>query len=124
MSLPKWGGRRAQAWSRDVLARKGRVCTLRLPGCTDVATTGDHIIPRSVRPDLQFDPDNGRPSCLHCNSSRNDGRRDAATVVDARNFFESAQDHGRHPAQSPPQDPRKTGDSAVLVRFDSDRSGS
>lgn len=68
--MSKWGGRRAQAWSRDVLARKGRRCAVQLEGCTQVATTADHIVPRSVDESLQYDVDNGRPACLRCNVRR------------------------------------------------------
>ena len=87
VKLRKWGGRRAQSWSAAVLREQGRVCALRLEGCTLVATTADHVKPRSTHPHLQYDPANGRPSCSHCNSSR--GARALRTVdqVDARGWF-------------------------------------
>lgn len=81
--VPKWGGRKAQAWTRAVLGRYGTECQLRLPGCTGLATTGDHIKPRSARPDLQYDVTNGRPACLPCNIRRYDGRHDQAVIIDA-----------------------------------------
>lgn len=63
--IPKWVGCKAQQWSRAVLAKFGTVCHLQFEGCTEVATTGDHLIPRSVRLDLQYDGNNGRPACQH-----------------------------------------------------------
>lgn len=101
----KWGGRRAQAWSAAVLARYGTVCHLRGPRCTYVATTGDHIIPRSVRLDLQYDVDNGRPACASCNFRRKANPIASRVIVDDVNFFESADPAGKDPAQSPPRAP-------------------
>jgi hypothetical protein len=46
----------------------GRPCELRLPGCTGVADTADHVVPVSrggAGGPL-------RPACLHCNSGRRD----------------------------------------------------
>lgn len=72
-------------------------CWLQLPGCTGVATTGDHIIQRKDRPDLAYVVENGRPACRPCNSKRQGtpihrlhmiGGRESATV-DATNFFDS-----------------------------------
>lgn len=61
---------------RFVLARDNRVCRIRLPGCTIVATTGDHIVPRH-RGGARLDPLNVRAACQHCNSVRgNLTRRD------------------------------------------------
>lgn len=90
--MSSWGGRRAAAWTAAVLDRHGRVCWLNLPGCTTVATTGDHIIPRSVQPELQYDVDNGRPACASCNRRRGATPADVSSlVVDDRSwFFESA----------------------------------
>jgi len=82
----KWGGRRAAAWTAAVLEEYGRRCWLGLPGCTITATTGDHVIPRSVNPALQYDVSNGRPACLSCNRRR--GAGDApTTMVDTRSYF-------------------------------------
>ena len=55
---------------RDRVVREEPYCTLRLPGCTLVSTTGDHIIPVSMRPDLKFDRANVRGSCWSCNNRR------------------------------------------------------
>lgn len=98
-----WGGRRAVAWRRAVLAAytgpngEAPRCWLQLPCCLGVATTGDHVIPRQDRPDLAYVVANGRPACLPCNSTRQGtpvhrlhliGGREAATV-DASRFFDS-----------------------------------
>lgn len=124
-ALPPWGGRKAQAWSRAVLARSGPVCQLRIPGvCTVVATCADHIIPRSKRPDLQYDVTNGRSACGPCNSSRNDGSRVVAGVVDARSFFETSDSTRTGSLPSSPPGHQKNGpDAAGLIRFgtESDR---
>ncbi|WP_408898651.1 HNH endonuclease [Nocardioides sp. R1-1] len=121
MSLPKWGGYRAQRWKAEVLARYGTVCVLRYPGiCTEVATTGDHIVPRSVDLSRQYDVSNGRPACLPCNQHRGDGRHDPPVSLDARAFFESAEPLPKESEQSPPQASRKTADGVGLVRFEWD----
>lgn len=97
-----WGGRKAQAWSAAVLAMYAGedgsppTCWLQLPGCTQVATTGDHVLPRQNRPDLKYDVMNGRPACLSCNSARKGtpihrlhllGGRSPVTI-DASAFFD------------------------------------
>jgi 5-methylcytosine-specific restriction endonuclease McrA len=66
-------------WRDAVLARYGLVCWLQLDGCTTHATTADHVIPRSERPDLELDVDNGRPACLNCNRRRRN--RPAPSIV-------------------------------------------
>lgn len=98
-----WGGRRALAWSRAVLAAhtgpdgEPPRCWLQLDGCLGVATTGDHVLPRKARPDLAYVVANGRPACLPCNSRRQGtpihrlhliGGRGASTV-DTSAFFDS-----------------------------------
>jgi 5-methylcytosine-specific restriction endonuclease McrA len=50
-------------------------CSLRIskqcPGATRrEETTLDHIISRSRRPDLRFDPDNLQPACQWCNAEK------------------------------------------------------
>lgn len=97
-----WGGRRADAWTKAVLAAhqgpagEPAQCWLQLPGCTQLATTGDHVLTRQDRPDLKYDVRNGRPACLPCNSKRQGtpihrlhliGGRESATV-DATSFFD------------------------------------
>lgn len=64
-------GRRGRPWRRiraQVLARDPW-CTIRGPRCTGKATTVDHIIPLSIRPDLAHDPSNLRGACVPCNSA-------------------------------------------------------
>lgn len=51
-----------------VIARDGGRCQLRLPGCTVVATSADHIVPRSRGG--TNDLTNLRAACRHCNSAR------------------------------------------------------
>jgi len=101
--MTKWGGRRAQAWTAAVLARYGTVCHLRSAGCTYRATTGDHLVPRSVRPDLQYVVENGRPACASCNFRRKAKALAPRHVVDDTSFFESATAPRKDPAQSPPR---------------------
>jgi 5-methylcytosine-specific restriction endonuclease McrA len=53
-------------YERERRALIGEPCALRLPGCTGVATTADHVIPRAR---------GGRggplqPACDHCNYSK------------------------------------------------------
>lgn len=48
------------------------MCWLQFPSiCTRVSTTADHIIPKSVRPDLAMVRTNLRGACLACNKARN-----------------------------------------------------
>lgn len=116
-SVPKWGGSKAQAWTREVLARYGRVCALAYPGiCTTTATEADHIVPRSLDLARQYDVTNGRPACRACNAYRGDGRNDPPAVVDTRTFFESRPEPQKDSAGSPPRAPEKT-DLARLIRF-------
>lgn len=86
----RWGGYHASRWSKAVLTRYGNVCALQLEGCTQVADTADHIIPRSERPDLAYDITNGRPACRRCNSRRGRDYLAAAPVVDNRADFFAA----------------------------------
>ena len=92
----RWGGRRAQAWTAAVLAEYGDSCWLQLPGCTQLATTGDHIYPRSTHPQLQYLVANGRPACMSCNRKRQDtphhviiAARVHAAELDAAAFFDA-----------------------------------
>lgn len=57
-----------RATVRAVLARDGRTCQIRMPGCTGTATTGDHIVPKARGG--TDDPDNVQAACHHCNSSK------------------------------------------------------
>lgn len=62
-------------------------CWLQLPGCTGVSNTVDHVIPRSVRPDLTMTRSNLRGACSRCNYSR--GNKSIATL------------HRRQPPRTP-----------------------
>lgn len=64
------GGRASAELTRQVLEYYGRACWLRLPGCTKVATTKDHIIPYAAGGSDQLE--NFRPACQPCNSKRQD----------------------------------------------------
>jgi 5-methylcytosine-specific restriction endonuclease McrA len=64
--------RRARA---ATLKRDGYRCQLRLPGCTEVATQVDHIVPMSKNGD-PLSLANCRASCAHCNQSRGAGDRE------------------------------------------------
>ena len=66
--MARRGGRANSRLTQYVLDEKGRVCWLRLPGCTRVATTKDHVIP--VAHGGTDDLDNLVPACRHCNSKR------------------------------------------------------
>lgn len=65
---------KSRAWRklRDSVIHDEPICWLQLPGiCTRVSTTADHIIPKSVRPDLTMVRTNLRGACLSCNKARN-----------------------------------------------------
>jgi 5-methylcytosine-specific restriction endonuclease McrA len=53
---------------RAVIERDGGACQLRLAGCTGVATTADHVVPRAAGGISELW--NLRASCLHCNTAR------------------------------------------------------
>lgn len=108
--MSRWGSRRDRAWSAAVLARYGRECLLRLPGCTTIATTADHIIPKSQRPDLAHDVANGRPACRRCNSRRKTTPLSFVAALDATDLFESAAPGRRSSRPISPPDPQKNGE--------------
>lgn len=75
-------GRASTELTALVLATYGNVCHLRLPGCTRVATTKDHIVPYSLGGDDSLE--NFRPACRNCNSKRGNrtfGNHGARVVV-------------------------------------------
>lgn len=64
----KRGGRASQTMTARVLTEYGTDCWLRLPGCTRIATTKDHVIPHNLGGANTLD--NYRPACKTCNSKR------------------------------------------------------
>lgn len=56
---------------RDAVVSAEPVCWLRFPGiCTRVSTTADHVIPKTVRPELAMTRSNLRGACAPCNHAR------------------------------------------------------
>ena len=70
MSRNHRGGAKSSKMTKAVIAHYGAECHLRLPGCTYVATTRDHIIPLSAGGTDTID--NCMPACRTCNSRRQD----------------------------------------------------
>jgi predicted ATPase len=68
MVSSKRGGRASQRMTELVLETYGRACWLKLPGCTRVATTKDHVTPFSHGGEDALE--NYRPACRSCNSKR------------------------------------------------------
>lgn len=67
-STSRWRRLRAQVIAEEPNCRIGITAV-----CTGVSDTADHIIPRSLRPDLMFDRSNLRGACHACNSSLGNG---------------------------------------------------
>lgn len=86
-----------RAWRkfRDQVVREEPTCRLRLPGCTIISQTADHIVPRKVAPHLTLVRSNARGACHRCNMRRGDGsprrmsdiRRSASKPAAALKFF-------------------------------------
>lgn len=84
-------GTRAWFVLRDQVVAEEPVCWLRLPGCTLVSTTADHVLTVKDRPDLCMVRLNLRGACHHCNSSRQRRSIGELTTVDtspALRFFD------------------------------------
>ena len=64
------------------------LCWLRLPGCTTLSTTADHVIPFIERPDLAMERSNLHGACKHCNSSRQDKPAGPRVQADALAWFD------------------------------------
>lgn len=62
------GGDENAKLTRAVIDYYGPVCWLKLPGCTRLATTKDHVIPVDLGGDDSMD--NLRPACNKCNGKR------------------------------------------------------
>jgi 5-methylcytosine-specific restriction endonuclease McrA len=56
--------------SKRVIARDGGVCQLQLSCCTQIATTTDHIVPRSKGGSSE--ESNLQAACRPCNSAKRD----------------------------------------------------
>jgi 5-methylcytosine-specific restriction endonuclease McrA len=68
---------------RDRVVNDEPICWLQFPGvCTRVSTTADHVIPKSVRPDLVMVRSNLRGACLPCNKARNTTPIEALRLTD------------------------------------------
>ena len=61
--------RRLRRLRREVLAAQP-LCQLKLPGCTQISTTVDHIYPVSEFPQLREAKANLQGSCWACNRRR------------------------------------------------------
>jgi hypothetical protein len=68
--MARRGGRASQRMTQLVLETYGPVCHLKLPGCTTIATTKDHVVP-FAHGGLDV-LENYRPACKPCNSKRQD----------------------------------------------------
>jgi hypothetical protein len=58
-----------------VLARDNHTCQIQRPGCTQLATEVDHIVP-VTKGGAKYDPRNLRAACRKCNLGRINRRRD------------------------------------------------
>lgn len=76
--------RSTRAWRklRDQVVREEPTCWLRLGRCTLVSTTGDHVIPVTVRPDLALVRSNVKGACANCNEDRGSTPVEALRLVD------------------------------------------
>lgn len=64
--------RHSRAWRklRDLVVLEEPDCRLRLPGCTGISTTADHIEHFVTHPHLALERSNLRGSCETCNKKR------------------------------------------------------
>lgn len=64
--------RSSYAWQQlvKVVIAEEPVCWLKLWGCTRRSTTGDHVVPAHVRPDLALARWNVHGACKSCNYRR------------------------------------------------------
>ena len=72
-SINRSGGSRAWTRLRNRVIREEPWCRLRLPGCTGVSTTADHIKPKKHYPQFAMERWNLRGSCRSCNMLRGTG---------------------------------------------------
>lgn len=84
-------GTRAWRKLRDQVVSEEPACWLRLPGCTGLSTTADHVLTVKDRPDLQLVRGNLHGACGPCNLRRNDraiGDVAPAESAEALGFFD------------------------------------
>lgn len=84
-------GTRAWRVLRAKVIAEEPLCWLRLPGCTTISDTADHILTVKTRPDLALVRGNCRGCCSSCNSRRNDKPISALTragTAPALSFFD------------------------------------
>ena len=84
-------GTRAWYVLRDQVISEEPLCWLRLPGCSMLSTTADHVIPWVDAPHLAMERHNLRGACLPCNSRRGRKRIDELSTVgtsEALRFFD------------------------------------
>ena len=90
--MPRSKGRTGRPFrrARQQVLDANPYCTLQYPGiCTQIATTVDHIIcVADLPPDspLLNDPNNMRPACRPCNTSRGRNRRPKQALVTSRTW--------------------------------------
>jgi 5-methylcytosine-specific restriction endonuclease McrA len=77
-----------------ILRRDGHRCHWRLPGCTDYATTVDHIRPR-IEGGAVYDEGNLVASCASCNRRRQWDRNATTPLPVGPVFSEHADARGR-----------------------------
>ena len=99
MTAQWWSGHyptdptKTRAWRqlRDRVVREEPVCWLRFPGiCTGASTVGDHVIPKTIRPELAMTRTNLRGACDPCNRAR--GRTPVERLTPPDNDTPSALD--------------------------------
>jgi 5-methylcytosine-specific restriction endonuclease McrA len=69
MADRRYSTARWQQLRKAVLARDGYYCQIQGPRCKLAASTVDHIVPSSQRPDLFWEQSNLRAACRPCNYS-------------------------------------------------------
>jgi 5-methylcytosine-specific restriction endonuclease McrA len=79
--------RGTQAWRKlaKQAAREEPVCWLAFEGCTVKSTTGDHVIPVTVRPELALIRSNVHGACGPCNYKRGNLPLESLRLGDAEN---------------------------------------
>lgn len=94
--MPRTPGdpRDTRAWRklRDQVVEEEPTCRIRLPGCTEISETADHIIPVAIDVSLAMERSNHRGACHWCNRRRKVAVEELVTRLalapDALSFFE------------------------------------